>query len=97
MCGRYALYYHAVPQAVGSPKNDTPELVQPEGSGQRMTRLTLALVAISAVGILGAIFDDYFAGVYAFFALLLLMGVQLSAMARGNLGGCFGAATRARY
>jgi hypothetical protein len=26
------LAYHAVPKAVGSPKNDTPELVQPEGA-----------------------------------------------------------------
>jgi hypothetical protein len=49
-----------------------------------MTRLILALVAIAAVGILGTIFDDYFAGVYAFFGVLLLMGVQLSAIARGN-------------
>jgi hypothetical protein len=54
-----------------------------------MKRLTLALVAIAAVGILGSIFDDYFAGVYAFFGLLLLMGVQLSAMARGNRGWLF--------
>lgn len=49
-----------------------------------MTRLTLAFVAIAAVGILGSIFGDYFAGIYAFFGLLLLMGVQLSAIARGN-------------
>ena len=49
-----------------------------------MKRLTLALAAIVAVGILGSIFDDYFAGVYAFLGLLLVMGVQLSAMARGN-------------
>jgi hypothetical protein len=49
-----------------------------------MKRLTLALVAIAVVGILGSIFDDYFAGVYAFFGLLLVIGVQLSAMARGS-------------
>ena len=48
-----------------------------------MTRLILASAAIGAVGILGSIFGDYFAAVYAFFGLLLLIGVQLSA-AKGN-------------